>query len=87
MQISDTEVKKLLHARAVVAEIVEIGEERTRAEDAQLVEQVKSDVMGMGDREDRIAELKAKIESGAYNPTGDEIAEAMVRRAIADRIQ
>ena len=34
-----------------------------------------------------IAELKAKIEAGEYNPTGDEIADAMIRRSIADRIR
>jgi anti-sigma28 factor (negative regulator of flagellin synthesis) len=87
MQISDNEVKKVLEAQKVVEAIVEVGEERSRADDASLVQEVVAQVMEMPDREDRIAELRAKIASGSYNPTGAEIAEAMVRRAIADRIR
>jgi anti-sigma28 factor (negative regulator of flagellin synthesis) len=86
MQISDNEVKKLLEAKMVVAEIVEMGEARTKAEDQQLVADVTAEVMAMPDREERIAELKAKIESGSYQVTGSEIAESMIRRSIADRI-
>ena len=86
MQISDNEVKKLLEAKRVVAEIVEIGEARTKAEDEQLVQKLTAEVIAMPDREDRIQELKAKIQAGEYKVTGDEIAESMVRRSIADRI-
>lgn len=87
MQISDTEVKKIIASKAVVEAIIEIGEEHLRAEDESLVKSVTDQVMGMGDREDRIAELKAKIQSGEYNPTGSEIANAMIRRSIADSIR
>ena len=38
-------------------------------------------------RDDVVAELRARIEAGEYNPTGSEIAEAMIRRAIADRVR
>ena len=41
----------------------------------------------MPDREEYIAELKAKIDAGQYNPTSDDIADAMIRRNIADRIR
>lgn len=88
MRISDTEVKKILDGQyAVVGEIVELGNERTREEDAKLVDAVTKEVMAMPDREEMIASLKARIESGEYNPTGDDIADAMIRRSIADRIQ
>lgn len=87
MQISDNEVKKILEQqRNLESQINYLGQERQRAEDARLVEDVVASVKGMDDREDRIADLKARIEAGAYNPTGAEIADAMIRRAIADRI-
>ncbi|MGC8668264.1 MAG: flagellar biosynthesis anti-sigma factor FlgM [Chthonomonadales bacterium] len=38
-------------------------------------------------REELVAELKAKIDSGTYNVTGEDIADLMVRRAYADRIR
>ena len=34
-----------------------------------------------------IAELRAKIESGQYNPSAEDIVDGMVRRSIADRIR
>ncbi len=88
MRISDTEVKKVLDGSySVVAEIDELAEARKRAEDEQLVHQVTADVVAMPDREEMIAELQAKIASGEYNPSGDDIADAMIRRSIADRIR
>lgn len=86
MQISDNEVKKILGQGGLVQAIEEVAEKRQRAEDQELVQNVISQVAEMGDREDRIAELKARIEAGNYNPTGAEIADAMIRRAIADSI-
>ena len=90
MRISDNEIKKLLTTHVVVEEIVEIGHEKDEAErlaDAQLAKEVTANVMAMGDREDMIADLKARIDAGTYNPSGDEIADTMIRRAIADRIR
>jgi anti-sigma28 factor (negative regulator of flagellin synthesis) len=86
MQISDVEVKKIIHSKKLVAEIVEIGQERSKAEEAQIVKDVTQAVVAMPDREDRIAELKARIDAGTYNVTGDEIADAMIRRNIADKV-
>ncbi|RYG25169.1 flagellar biosynthesis anti-sigma factor FlgM [bacterium] len=87
MQISDTEVKKILQHTSLVREIEGVGQERRRAEDAELVTRVVEDVKAMSDREDRVADLKARIEAGNYNPTGAEIADAMIRRSIADKVQ
>ena len=87
MQISDTEVKKILEQTSLVREIEGVGQERQRAEDAELVVRVVEDVKAMSDREDRIADLKARLEAGNYNPTGAEIADAMIRRAIADNVK
>jgi anti-sigma28 factor (negative regulator of flagellin synthesis) len=83
MRISDAEVKKLMSGHVVAQE--EVVEESER--DQELIAQLTSEVMAMGDREEMIADLKARIESGTYNPTGDEIADTMIRRAIADRIR
>jgi anti-sigma28 factor (negative regulator of flagellin synthesis) len=91
MRISDNEVKKLLtEGQAIVEQIVEIGhgnETASREADKALVQKVTADVVAMSDREEMIAELKARIEAGTYNPSGDDIADTMIRRAIADRIR
>jgi anti-sigma28 factor (negative regulator of flagellin synthesis) len=89
MRISDNEVKKILSREhpSLVEEIVQIGEQSDREADEKLAKQVTSDVLSMGDREDVIADLKARIEAGTYNPSGDEIADIMIRRSIADRIR
>lgn len=89
MRISDNEVKKILsgaHA-TLVEDIVNLGDELDREAAEQLAKHVTQDVLAMGDREEQIAELKARIEAGTYNPTGDEIADAMIRRSIADRVR
>lgn len=88
MRISDNEIKKVLCApEDIVGQIVELGEDRGRAEDQRLVEETSAKVMAMPDREDVIAELKARIQAGAYNPSADAIVDGMVRRAIADRVR
>lgn len=88
MQISNNEIKKILNQHKVVADIEAVGQELAQREvDAPMIKRVVKDVINMPDREDRIAELKAKIDSGAYNPSGEEIADAMIRRSIADHVQ
>ena len=88
MRISDIEVKKIASGQyAVVQDIVGLGHSiQTRGKDADHIKQVTAEVIAMPDREDLIADLKARIEAGSYNPTGDDIADAMIRRSIADRI-
>lgn len=88
MRISDNEVKKILNKDPIVGQIVEIGKDLERVEaDKPLIKRVTKDVENMPDREEMVAELKAKVESGEYNPTGDEIADAMIRRNIADHVR
>jgi len=88
MRISDNEIKKLQDGHyAIVSDIVDLGQAlKSRQENADLIQHVTAEVIAMPDREELIADLKARIEAGAYNPTGDEIADAMIRRSIADRI-
>lgn len=88
MRISDEQVKRILEGTQLVTQIEEAGQEAARLEaDRPIVKRVTKDVINMPDREDYIAELKAKIDAGEYNPTADEIADAMIRRNIADRIR
>ena len=89
MRISDNEVQKIRHQTPtnIVDEIVAIGETRVREEDQALVELLTEKVASMSDRENMIAELKARIEAGTYNPSAEEIVDGMVRRSIADRMR
>jgi anti-sigma28 factor (negative regulator of flagellin synthesis) len=88
MRISDNEVKKILGGEyAIVEEIVQQGEQIQREEDQALVQNLTEAIVAMPDREEMIEALRAKIEAGEYHPTGDEIADTMIRRAIADRIK
>ena len=94
MRISDSEVKKIItHAHegmpthAIVNEIIDIGVTADIKQDRPLIESVLKTVKEMPDREDVIADIKARIAAGTYNPTGDEIADTMIRRAVADKLQ
>ena len=88
MRVSDNEIKKLRTSQyAVVSDIVDLGLSiKSRDREADHIKQVTAEVIAMPDREDLIADLKARIEAGNYKPTGDDIADAMIRRSIADRI-
>ena len=52
---------------------------------AQEVQQVKRVVNKLPDmREDRVNALKAQIENGTYHVSGEDIADLMIRRTLAD---
>lgn len=89
MQISDKEVQKLLQSNHdIVREIESLAEGIDDPEfdiDPLMVANLARQVIAMPDREDRISELKAEIEAGTYRPSAEQIVEAMIRRAIADR--
>lgn len=87
MQISDTEIRRILVLGGLRLTEPEELEMSPKPTDGPLIKAVTADVMAMEDRTDRIAELKAKIDAGEYNPSSEEIANAMVRRAIADQIR
>ncbi len=88
MRITDKEMQKVLQMGGNPTSGAGIDEELAiKSADAELVKAVVQDVLEMPDREDRIEELKAAIEAREYNPTGAEIADAMIRRNIADRIR
>ena len=87
MRISDAEVKKIISnpGPSIVEAIEKVASENIRQQDKQIVKAVTQDVLAMQDREDMISELRAQIAAGLYNPSGEEIVDAMVRRAVADQ--
>jgi len=90
MRISDTQVKKVLSEEWAAyhdALVGPISKPVGRETDNDLIDKIAAEVTAMPDREEMVAELKAKIEAGEYNPTAEEIVEAMIRRNIADRIR
>ncbi len=58
-----------------------------RLVDADMIEETTKKVLAMPDREEMIASLKERIEKGQYNPSGEDIADSMIRRMVADRIK
>lgn len=88
MRISDEQIQLILHSGGVSLFETEHGFAASpRETDSELIQDLTHRVMDMPDREDMIQDLKARIEAGTYRPTGDEIADAMIRRAIADRVR
>ena len=87
MRISDAEVKRIINGPgpSIVAEIEQVAEENTRQQDLLTVKAMTHDIMEMGDRQEMIDELRAQIAAGIYNPSGDEIVDSMIRRAVADQ--
>ncbi|MBS1717380.1 MAG: flagellar biosynthesis anti-sigma factor FlgM [Armatimonadetes bacterium] len=88
MRISDEQLKKVLDQTGISNQLQEIEVDLAqREQDRPLIRQVTKDVINMPDREELVAELKRRVEAGEYNPTGEEIADIMIRRNIADRMQ
>lgn len=84
MKISNQQIEEIKKGNPVSQTQVDAAV--IRLTDADLISELTAKVNEMPDRDEMVAELKAKIESGAYHPTGEEIADTMIRRAIADRI-
>jgi len=88
VKISTEQLDKIHSAGGrITPEAAKADEAVIRLTDADLIAAVTSRVDKIPDRDDIVAALRAKIASGEYNPTGDEIADAIVRRLIADRIR
>ena len=87
MRISDAEVKRIIHGPgpSIVADIEQVAEENTRQQDMITVKAMTREIVEMGDRQDMIDELKAQIVAGIYNPSGEDIVDSMIRRAVADQ--
>lgn len=99
MKISEQEISRIFSlsssqrsgapAFAVVAEnrIAPTGqaaqvEISNRAQEVQRITQLIKDLPDV--REDRVQALKAQVESGTYNVSSEDIADLIIRRALAD---
>ena len=88
MKISREQLQKVAESGGnVTPDSAQIDAAVIRLTDKALIQEVTHKVIDMPDRDEMVAELKARIEAGEYNPTGEEIADAMVRRAIADSLR
>lgn len=87
MKISTQQLEKVLKGEGNTLDTAKVDEAVIRLTDSELIQKVKDSVKSMPDRDAMVAELKAKIEAGQYNPSGDDIADTMIRRTIADRIR
>ena len=87
MRISTEQLEKVkaLDGQVTPAESV-VDNAVIRLMDGDLIKSVTQGVEALPDREDLIAELKARIDKGEYSVSADEIVDTMVRRAQADRI-
>lgn len=88
MRISEEQLKKVAEsAGAVTPDSALVDEAVIRLTDKDLIQEIAHKVMDMPDREEMIAELRSRIESGDYSPSGEDVADAMIRRAIADQVR
>ena len=88
MRISQEQLKKVASSGGnVTPDSALVDAAVIKLTDKDLIQEITHKVADMPDRDEMVAELKAKVDSGEYNPTGDEIADAMIRREIADNIR
>lgn len=88
MKISQEQLKKIAESGgSITPDSALVDEAVIKLTDKALIEKITQQVADMPDRDAMVEEIKARIEAGTYNVSGDEIADAMIRRAIADNIK
>ena len=88
MKISMEEVDRIRHSITLDSDLpigTVLDEVMTRSEEVQAVKDKLAEMPEV--REDIVAALKARIDTGTYNVSSEEIADLMVRRAYADSIR
>ena len=87
VKISTDQVKKALLANQAASPDMKVVDDAVvRLLDGKLIDAVVEKVREMPDREEVVASLKARVEAGTYRPDAMDIADAMIRRAIADSL-
>jgi negative regulator of flagellin synthesis FlgM len=89
MKISGTEYEKVLQLEDLTTDgeaLVGAGIPLT-TDDAELIAELTAEIEKMPDRDDIVADIKARIEAGTYKVSSDAVAELMLRRAKADSIR
>lgn len=91
MRISNEELLRIVDLKSAsdVSEASSLGERNVitalESLDMNRITEALSQVPDV--REQIVASLKERIESGTYQVTGEQIAEMMVRRSLADRLR
>jgi negative regulator of flagellin synthesis FlgM len=88
MKISMEEVERIRHSIILDSDLPSgtvVEEVMTRSEEVQSVKDKLAQIPDV--REDIVAALKARIDTGTYNISSEDIADLMVRRAYADSIR
>ncbi len=88
MKISTSQLEAVLTSGGqITPNAAQVDSAVIKLVDADMIQDTTKQVLAMPDREEMIAVLKDRIEKGEYNPSGEDIADAMVRRMLADRIK
>lgn len=88
MKISMEEVDRIRQSITLDSDLpigTVLDEVMTRSEEVQAVKDKLAEMPDV--REDVVAAIKARIDTGTYNVSSEEIADLMVRRAYADSIR
>jgi predicted neutral ceramidase superfamily lipid hydrolase len=89
VRVSGEEVLRVEQLRAAAATpIFGIASNRLDAADSKDTKMVLEAISRAVDvREDVVASLRERIEAGTYQVSGEQIAEMMIRRTLADRVR
>lgn len=89
MRVSGEEVLRVEQLRAAaVYPVFGIASNRLDAADSKDTKMVLEAISRATDvREDVVASLRERIEAGTYSVSGEQIAEMMIRRMLADRVR
>lgn len=85
MQVSVREALSASRRAEATEDLRKVDAAAIRLLDAELIARVTAAVAEIPDRTDRVDALRVQVESGTYRRSGEEIAVAMARRALADR--
>ena len=88
MKISSEQLKKVAESGGEVTDDKAMVDEAViRLTDKDLIQDIARKVADMPDRDEMVASIKARIEAGEYDVSGEDVADAMIRRAIADKVK
>lgn len=88
MKISTEQLQKVAEAGGnITPDSALVDAAVIKLTDKALIQEITHKVADMPDREEMVASIKARIEAGEYNLSGEDIADAMIRRELADRIK
>lgn len=88
MKISTSQLEAvMISGGQITPDAAKVDTTVIRLVDADMIEETTKQVLAMPDRDEMIALLKERIERGEYNPSGEDVADSMIRRMVADKIK